>query len=110
MKQIRYKDISKIDKYWIFYRDVEMGERHVDLEACANSFERTTGILPEEGGMRCVGYRTREGRTGIYELFTIGHMEVRCGAGLFGLLRRDSEAWLSFEKELNSHGWKTIEK
>lgn len=107
MKQIRYQDIQKIDKYWIFYRDVEMGNRHIDLEACANSFARNTGIEPGEDGLRCVGYRYKSGNTGCYELFTIGHPEVRCG-GLMSLFNK--EAWLKFEQQLNAGGWKTLEK
>ena len=103
MRQIRYKDIKKIDKYWILYRDVEMGDRHVDLEACANSFARSTGFVPGEDGLRCVGYRYK----GCYELFTIGHLEVRCG-GLKNLFNKD--AWLELEKKLNAGGYKTMEK
>ncbi len=107
MKQIRYQDIQKMDKYWIFYRDVEMGSRHVDLEACANSFARTTGIQPGGDGLRCIGYRYKAGNTGCYELFTIGHMEIRCG-GLMSLFNK--EAWLKLEQQLNANGWKTLEK
>ena len=36
MKEIHYKNIVKMDKYWIFYRDPEAGQKHVDLDACAN--------------------------------------------------------------------------
>jgi len=107
MKQIRYRDIEKMDKYWIFYRDVEQGPRHVDLEACANSFARTTGFEVGEDGLRCVGYHYQEGKTGCYELFTIGHLEIRCG-GLMTLF--DKEAWRKLEQHLNANGYKTIEK
>ena len=107
MKQIRYKDIKKIDKYWIFYRDVEMGDRHIDLEACANSFARSTGFEVGEDGLRCVGYRYKVGGTGCYELFIIGHLEVRCG-GLKNLFNKD--AWLELEEKLNAGGYKTLEK
>lgn len=107
MKQIRYKDIIKMDKYWIFYRDVETGDRHVDLDACANSFARTTGFEVGEDGLRCVGYRYKDGNTNCYELFTIGHLEIRCG-GLMHLFNK--EAWRKLEQHLNASGYKTMEK
>ena len=107
MKQIRYKDIIKMDKYWIFNRDVETGDRHVDLDACANSFARTMGNGAGEDGLRCVGYRYKDGNTNCYELFTVGHLEIRCG-GLMNLFNK--EAWRKLEQHLNASGYKTIEK
>lgn len=107
MNEIRYQDILKMDKYWIFYKDLEKGQRHVDLEACANSFARTTGFEIGEDGLRCVGYRYKSGKTGCYELFTIGHLLIRCG-GLMALFHAD--AWLKLEQHLNASGYKTIEK
>ena len=74
MKEISYKNIVKMDKYWIFYRDPEAGQKHVDLDACANSFARTTGIAPDADGLRCVGYRYQKGNAVSYELFTVGHL------------------------------------
>lgn len=107
MNEIRYQDIQKMDKYWIYYRDAEMGTRHIDLEACANSFARATGFAVGEDGLRCVGYRFKKGNTGCYELFTIGHLEIRCG-GLMHLFNK--EAWLKLEQHLNASGYKTMEK
>jgi len=54
-----------------------------------------------------VGYRYKAGSTGCYELFTIGHLEVRCG-GLKNLFNQ--EAWLELEEKLNAGGYKTLEK
>ena len=107
MNEIRYQDILKMDKYWIFYRDVEQGQKHVDLEACANSFARATGFEIGEDGLRCVGYRTAGGKGGVYELFTIGHLKIRCG-GLMTLFK--PEAWLKLEQHLNASGYKTMEQ
>lgn len=109
MKEIRYKDITKIDKYWLFYQDAEAGARHVDLSACANTFEKTVGGC--EDALRCVGYRYREGGAMCYELFTIGHLQIRCKAGLLDkLLHKDSDPLMKLEAQLNAGGWKTIEK
>ena len=107
MKEIRYQDIQKMDKYWIFYRDVEQGQRHVDLDACANSFARTTGFEVGQDGLRCVGYRTASGKGGVYELCTVGHLQIRCG-GLMTLFKAD--AWLKLEQHLNANGYKTMEQ
>jgi len=110
MKEIRYKDITKIDKYWLFHRDMESGVRHVDLSACANTFEKTVGAC-EEGGLRCVGYRYREGAAMCYELFTIGHLLIRCKAGLLSkLLDKSADPLLKLEAQLNAGGWRTQEK
>ena len=107
MKEIRYQDIIKMDKYWIFYRDPVAGQKHVDLDACANSFARATGFTVEEDGLRCVGYRYKNGSKVCYELFTIGHLVIRCG-GLMSLLNKD--AWAKLEQHLNASGYKTLEK
>ena len=107
MKEIRYQDILKMDKYWIFYRDPEAGQKHVDLDACANSFARATDLPADNDGLRCVGYRYRHGNTVYYELFTIGHLRIRCG-GLMCLF--DKDAGMKLEQHLNASGYKTVEK
>lgn len=107
MKVIRYKDIVKMDKYWIFYRDPEAGQKHVDLDACANSFARATDFQVGADGLRCVGYRSKEGNAVSYELFTIGHLVIRCG-GLMSIFQKDAGEKL--EQHLNASGYKTLEK
>ena len=107
MKEIHYKNIVKMDKYWIFYRDPEAGQKHVDLDACANSFARTTDFVPGEDGLRCVGYRYRSGNAVSYELFTVGHLRIHCG-GLMCLFHKD--AGMKLEQHLNASGYKTLEK
>lgn len=108
MNEIRYKDIIKIDPYWLVYTDPDRGPRHMDLSACANSFEKTVGTAAPEG-MRIVGYRHNRGGAVVYELFAIGHLLIRCKQSLWDKLTgKDPRAQL--EQQLNAGGWMTLEQ
>lgn len=108
MTEIQYKDISKLDKYWLVFPDPDRGPRHVDLESCANSFEKAVGS-PAPEGMRIVGYRYAQGGSVYYELFTVGHLLIRCRQGLLAKLT-GKDPRQELEQRLNAGGWMTLEK
>ena len=118
MKEILVKQISEINEYWIVYFQ-ESGETgHIQLSACANNYAVHRG---GDAGDKIIGLRYKKDGFGCYELFTAGHLLIKCplkpgpADNLKALLRGKKAAdmlledYQGLEDQLNGFGWKTIE-
>ena len=110
MTEISIKKIREISEFWLVY-DKDEGVGHIQLSACANNFRIHRGC-DESDGLQCVGLRYEKDGFGCYELFNVGHTLIRCPLKpkLFGSAAKLREKYESIEKQLNSFGWKTLQK
>ena len=107
MTEISIKQIKEIGEFWVVYAKDDGSRGHIQLSACANNFSILRG-----GAENCVGLRYEKDGFGFYELFNVGHTLIKCPLKprLFGSAAKLREKYEAIEKQLNSFGWKTLQK
>ncbi len=114
MTEITYKQIRRIEKYWLIYAKDDGSEGHIQLSACANNFAIHHGGEPD-----CIGLRYEKDGFGCYELFNVGHTLIKCPLkpnflqSLLGGKKAETklrQQYGDIERRLNEFGWKTIEE
>lgn len=111
------------DRHWLRYVDENGMVKQVSLSGCANSFRLATGNAYDTGdGLRSVGWRYEENGCLVYEMFSVGHLQLYMSLqpGLVDRLccllrgQKVQEVYRdkleAFERALNAGGWKTVEK
>ncbi len=117
MKEISASKIFEINEYWLVYRQDSGEPGHIQLSACANTYRAHHG-----GDGKTLGLRYIENDCGYYELFTAGHLRIKCslranfGQAVVAAFRGKTpkaamqEEFDSIEAQLESFGWRTIER
>jgi len=107
MTEITYKQIRRIEKYWLYYTKDDGSEGHIQLSACANNFAIHHGGEPD-----CIGLRYEREGFGFYELFNVGHTLIKCPLkpGLLSSAAKRRQQYEDIERQLHAFGWKIIEK
>ena len=121
MNKINIKQITKITKDNIYYRDNKGDLAFIVLEPCANSYEASHETLyNSDSAVRCVGNRMF-GEYAFYEFYTAEHTQFymklktnkvkRFICRYFGwnFYSKEFQLFYSIQKELIKHGWTTLD-
>lgn len=109
MNEISIKRIREITPFWVVYTKDSGETGHIQLSACANNFSVHRNYVSDDN-LQCVGLRYEKDGFGCYELFNVGHTCIKCPLkpSLFGGAAKRRRQYEDIERQLNSHGWKTI--
>ncbi len=117
MKEISINKIFEINEYWLVYRQDSGEPGHIQLSACANTYHAHHG-----GEGKTLGLHYEEDGCGWYELFTAGHLRIKCplranfGQAVVATFRgkkpKDAmrEEYEAIEQQFQSFGWNTVER
>ncbi len=117
MKEITSSKIFEISEYWLTYRQDSGEPGHIQLSACANTYQARHG-----GDGKTLGVRYVENNCGFYELFTAGHFLIKCPlranfgqavvASFRGKKPADAmrEEFEAIEAQFVRFGWHTVER
>lgn len=119
MNDIDINRIIKITTDRIIYRDDRDDEAYIELEPCADNWEKSLGC-PKTEAIRCVGERFF-GEYAYYELYDIGHtrFSMRLKTNKLKSFISKITGWnfhaksfqqfYSVQKTLNANGWTTLD-
>lgn len=127
MKEIDIRNIIEITAGRILYRDEQGNAASIELEPCADIFDRENHLARLSGALRCVGdrYWTRFNgdRVVYYELYTSGehtrlYLELKTNfvkrliEKVFGwnFYTKEYSLFHSVQKRLAAHGWTTYDR
>lgn len=119
MNDIDINRIIKITTDRIIYRDDRADTAFIELEPCANSWEKSHGCS-KSGTVRCVGDRFF-GEYAYYELYDIGHTHLSMKLKTnklksyiskitgWNFHTKNFQQYYSIQKALNANGWTTLD-
>ncbi len=109
---IDVKNVIKVGKERIKYKNKQGNEAYIELASCANTWAyRHADVNLEDGSLRCVGDCVNNGKEAYIEFYNIGHVKLGVGQTLIQkifskpLTDAQIERLESFKKTLESNGY-----
>lgn len=109
---IDVKNVIKVGKERIKYKNKQGNEVYIELASCANTWAyRHSDIVLEDTTLRCAGDFVNDGKQAYIEFYNIGHVKLGVGQTLIQkilskpLKSVQLERLEAFKKALESNGY-----